>query len=764
LITGSHDNALVALSVILAVVASFTALDLAGRTNAASDKAWSRIWLAAAAFAMGGGIWSMHFVAMLAYSMPGMEAYYDPGLTLLSFVLAVFVTGAGFATVSRSQSLLALLASGLLMGLGIVAMHFTGMAAMRMPVQLRYDLVWVAVSIFIAIGASIAALWLAFRRASPSLKFLAAIAMGLAVAGMHYAGMRAASFTSSAVIDHAQHGTSIGQTNLALVVATLTLLILFLAMLAALFDRRFASMAEREAAALRKSEDLFRALYRRTPLPLHALDLQGRIEDVSDAWLDLLGYGREEVVGRHLTDFMTEESADRRKTIDWPTLLATGGTLAREYELRTKTGQLLSVVSTSRVERDLRTGDDRVVGGLVDLTARKQAERALVQSQKMEAIGQLTGGVAHDFNNLLAVVLGNLELLQKRLPPEPRTQRMISNALEGARRGASLTQRMLSFARKQDMRVEPVAVSSLISSMTDLLQGSIGQHIPIETRIRDDLPPALVDPNQLELALINLAVNARDAMPSGGSITIAVSQRSIMEETAEVGRGDYISISLTDTGTGMSAETLSRAREPFFTTKGVGKGTGLGLSMVHGFAAQSGGAFLLTSQLGQGTTAEILLPVAREAFVDKPTDRPAPSEPKRTLSILAVDDDALVLMNTVEMLMDYGHQVSSAMSGHEAIGMITTLGPFDLLVTDQAMPGMLGIELCRRVRELQPAMPIVIATGYGELSDVPDGINVLAKPFTDSKLLEAIACALARTKTEATAPSLSASTIIAPVS
>ena len=245
---------------------------------------------------------------------------------------------------------------------------------------------------------------------------------------------------------------------------------------------------------------------------------------------------------------------------------------------------------SGRVERDAQGRFSYVLGGVIDITARKKAEEALRQSQKLETIGQLTGGVAHDFNNLLAVVVGNLELLRKRIPDDPSIARLVDNALQGAERGAALTQRMLAFARRQDLNPEPVDVPGLVRGMADLLQRSIGPMVQIETRFPLGLPHAKVDANQLELALLNLVVNARDAMPDGGVITVAARERTVAPGCPSgLSPGSYICLSVTDTGQGMDEATIARALEPFYTTKGVGQGTGLGLPMVHGLAAQSGG-------------------------------------------------------------------------------------------------------------------------------------------------------------------------------
>nr|WP_184467369.1 hybrid sensor histidine kinase/response regulator [Rhizobium esperanzae] len=381
---------------------------------------------------------------------------------------------------------------------------------------------------------------------------------------------------------------------------------------------------------------------------------------------------------------------------------------------------------------------------LEEVAQRERAEEQLRQSQKMEAIGQLTGGVAHDFNNLLMVVLGNLELLGKYLAGDAKATRLVEGALQGARRGAALTQRLLAFARQQDLQVKPVDLAELVSGMNDLLRRSVGSSVSIETILPATLPPALVDANQLELALLNLAVNARDAMPEGGRLSISLREEQVSGNGGDLSEGSYLVLAVADSGTGMDAETLQKAVDPFFSTKELGKGTGLGLSMIHGLAVQLNGALLLTSELGAGTTAELWLP-ATEQRPEQANETALPvSETASRLKILLVDDDALIAMSSVDMLEDLGHEVVEANSGVQALELIRNGQNFDLVITDYSMPGMTGAQLAEAVRDLHPALPIVLATGY---ADLPAGTDIdlprLGKPYNQAQLAKEISRAVA---------------------
>jgi signal transduction histidine kinase len=415
---------------------------------------------------------------------------------------------------------------------------------------------------------------------------------------------------------------------------------------------------------------------------------------------------------------------------------------ARQYEARAYLeAQQQAAVELERLVAQrtaaLEEANDRL---RAESDRRERAQAALLQSQKIETMGQLVGGVAHDFNNLLMAVIGNLDLLAKRIGDDPRRTRLLEGALEGARRGATLTQRLLAFARRQELQSRPTDVVALLDDMRGLIGRSIGPMVELKIIASAATPAVNIDPNQLEMALLNLAVNARDAMPTGGTLTFALDRQLVTaSRELKLTPGAYVRLSVQDTGEGMDAATLARAVEPFFSTKGIGKGTGLGLSMVHGLADQSGGRFCLKSQLGVGTTAELWLPVsdgAAEAFVHRERAKAATAP----ATILLVDDDALIAASTAALLEDLGHRVIEAHSGKEALDIMREgLNP-DLVITDHAMPGMTGIDLAVRLRVHDPELPILLATGYAELQgDLPIELPRLAKPYTQEQLSSEIA-------------------------
>lgn len=510
-------------------------------------------------------------------------------------------------------------------------------------------------------------------------------------------------------------------------------------------------LTRRRAAeeALRRSQEEFRLLVQSvTDYGIYMLDPEGNVATWNAGAQRIKGYAPEEIVGRHFSRFYTEEDraagAPQRALA---TALHEGRFENEAWRVRKDGTRFWAsiVIDPVREPDGTLRGFAKVTR---DITERREAQlelerarEALFQSQKMEAIGQLTGGVAHDFNNLLTAVIGSLELVRKRLPPGDRNLLLIDNAMQAARRGATLTQRMLAFARRQELDPELASVAALVAGMTTLFDHTLGPSIALDVDCPASLPPVRVDVNQLEMALLNLVVNARDAMPRGG--TIAITAREVEANPSSsfpLPAGRYVRLSVRDEGHGMDAATLARATEPFFTTKGVGKGTGLGLSMVHGLAEQLGGGLELESVSGAGTTASLWIPVAAGADVPSPHGEPAPAREAVSLHILAVDDDALILVNTAAMLEDLGHEVTIAYSGREALAALARMRRVDLVITDQAMPGMTGTELVAAIRRERPGLPVLLATGYAEL---PDGesadIPRLNKPFLQAHLDQAIA-------------------------
>ena len=444
--------------------------------------------------------------------------------------------------------------------------------------------------------------------------------------------------------------------------------------------------------------------------PLHPASL------VSAARSALRGRSRQRLAARHLAELETAR-AQLRELAD---------TLEAKVAERT---------------RDLAAANDRLTA---EIGERERAEARLVQAQKMEAVGQLTGGIAHDFNNLLTAVVGSLDLLLRRTDDE-KLRRLAGNALQAAERGAHLTAQLLAFSRRQRLLPAAIQPNDIVSGMGDLLARTIGPHVRVETRLEPNLWHALADATQLEVMILNLAINARDAMPTGGRLTIETANipKVPAQLSTELPPGEYVAITVSDTGTGMPPEVLARAFEPFFTTKPPGKGTGLGLAQLYGFAKQSGGTVRIDSRLGDGTTVTVYLPrttSARAAPIPEACDPP----PRERARILVVDDDDDVRLVAAAMIEEIGYDVVAAASGEAGLRELEH-GRFALLVTDIAMPGMTGVELARRVKTLAPDLPILFASGYADVQTFGEELAdelVLKKPFRIADVAARISAAL----------------------
>jgi signal transduction histidine kinase len=386
------------------------------------------------------------------------------------------------------------------------------------------------------------------------------------------------------------------------------------------------------------------------------------------------------------------------------------------------------------------TLEERIAAAVAE---REAVQAALRQSQKMEAMGQLTGGVAHDFNNLLTPIIGTLDLLANRRTHPPRETRLLEGALLSADRAKTLVQRLLAFARRQPLQPGPVDIAALVRGMGGLAVTTLGAQVAIATDLPAGLPPALADAHQLEMALLNLCVNARDAMPDGGTLTIAAEERVAGPvHEPPLAPGTYIVLSVADTGIGMDPQTIARATEPFFSTKGIGKGTGLGLSMAHGLAAQLGGALAIDSTPGAGTRIALWLPALPRVPEARPATEPAApvEEPSGGRTALVVDDDDIVRMTTIDMLEHAGFSVVEARSGQEAEAVLRNgAGGIDMILTDHIMPGMTGADLARSVWKNWPAIPVLLISGYAEAEGIPAELPWLGKPFRRDDLMKAIA-------------------------
>jgi PAS domain S-box-containing protein len=519
----------------------------------------------------------------------------------------------------------------------------------------------------------------------------------------------------------------------------------------ALLDANLRANAERLRVEqeLRLAEQRQAAIIESLPIILYLeeLDADPRIPKfVSGNFQALTGYAFEDIQRAPSLWVERLHPEDRQRAVEALDARRQGQSLSVEYRWQCADGQYKHFLDQAVLLRDSFGNPVEFAGTLLDVTDRKELESQLTQARKMDAIGQLTGGIAHDFNNLLAAVLGGLGMIERRVPLNEDQAKIVGMTRHAAEQGAELVKHLLAFARRQKLEPASIQIPRLAQSVTSLLAHTLGGMVELEWKLSDTVSPVYADAAQLELAVMNLIINARDAMPEGGVVTVAAEDREIFEQVGRTGLapGRYVVIGVGDTGCGIAPELIEQVLEPFFTTKPVGKGTGLGLSMVYGFARQSGGEVRVDSELGHGTCVEIWLPRAPDVasgtvleVIELPADGSA-----ATLAILLVDDHDGVRATTAALLEDLGHRVQHVTDGAQALELFRQdPAAFDLLITDYAMPRMSGAELVRQIRGERADFPALIITGYAQTdlnASESSELRFLAKPFTPEQLMAAL--------------------------
>jgi two-component system, cell cycle sensor histidine kinase and response regulator CckA len=873
--THSYDVFFVVLSVIVAMLASFAALDFAGRVRSDAG-VMRRGWILIGATVMGLGIWSMHFVGMIAFQLP-VPVWYDPTLMVLSMLVAIAASLLALVVINRpTLGLGTFLPAGVLMGGAIAGMHYIGMASMRTDAALTYHATIVALSIAIAVGASLAALWLAFRfrsdrsRRGVLLKMGSAIIMGIAIAGMHYTGMSALRFAAGAPVRHG--GAQLLATGeLGGAVALSAILILVLALIGAVIDRNLQSRAafteqlrqseqrtrlivdtsldaviamdargcisdwnqqaekmfgwsrveaigrrmvdtiipveyrerhdrglarflengegpvlnrrievvglnrqgdefpielaispaklgkewtfsafirdlteqKKAAEAVRLGELRYRELFENVPIGLYRSMPDGRLVDANPAMVEMFGYANRESLLATPAPTLYDDPADRLR---WSAeMTRTGSVIDFDVRLRRADGTVIWARDTTHAKRDADGNVLLYEGVITDITDRVLLEAQLRQALKMEAVGQLAGGVAHDFNNLLTVIMSYGSLLLDRLEPDDPNREDVQEIAGAADRAARLTRQLLAFSRKQVMQPQVLDINVVIHDLEKMLRRLIGENIEFVTELRATNATIVVDPGNLEQVLMNLVVNARDAMPQGGRLTISTNNAT-ESGSATPGSRDARSVVLevSDTGMGMTEDTQRRVFDPFFTTKEQGRGTGLGLSTVYGIVKQSSGEIRVRSRLDHGTTFSVFFPKLASPEPGESAVPAAEEMPRGAESVLLVEDDANLRTLATRVLQRCGYTVLVAAGGAEALAIAADQRTrLDLVVSDVVMPDMNGREVVERLLDYRPGIAYLLMSGYTDDDVILEGtlhgeMPFLQKPFTPAQLAQKV--------------------------
>ena len=869
---GSYSPGLVVLSVAIAILASYVALDLAGRVTAATGRARTA-WLVGGAFAMGTGIWSMHYIGMLAFQLP-VPVRYDWIVVLISWIAAILASAVALFVTSRTTMGLVPAAVGsLFMGGGIASMHYIGMAAMRLPASHSYDPALVTLSVVLAIVISFVALLLTFHHRGGTRDFDwrrigSAVVMGAAIPTMHYTGMAAVTFTPMAMA-HGDTAHVVGVTSLGLIGITgVTFMVLGLAGLSSVMGRRVSALLDEDVnrrefilsaasigmweqslatqrvtwsgtmqlvhgipgretpqsldafltlvhpedqaavaraferciqegtdytvqyrsirpdgsihwiestgrlrrdaggrplkvvgvdrdittqkeaeQALIESERAYRSTFEGAPAGMAHVSLDGRWLRVNRRLCEMLNYSHDELLAHDLfslvhPDDRGEEAASFERLVN--------GTLERdrgERRLRRRDGSYVTTLVNLTAHRDEAGAVKYIIKIFDDISERKTLEATLRQAQKMDAIGQLAGGVAHDFNNLLTVIGGFSKLLLADPRVTDAVRHDITEIANASDRAAALTRQLLAFGRRQAFEVRILDLNAVIGGMEQILRRLLGERVQLHLELAPDLDRVAADQNQIEQVVLNLAVNARDAMPLGGTVSIRTANVTLdwafIASHPGAVAGRYVAVAVHDTGTGIDSTALAHLFEPFFTTKPSGKGTGLGLATVYGVVKQSNGYIDVETAVGRGSTFTIYLPRTTDVPAGARVDT-AVLHVRGAETILLVEDQDDVRRIAREVLQRSGYTVIEAASGAEALAQLERCnGSIKLLLTDVVMPGLDGRDLAKQVAATHRDIRTLYMSGFanvlvGQDGVLDPGIAFLRKPFTPTGLLQKV--------------------------